>query len=62
MSPRRILVVDDDAKFLRFAAELLTGAGYDVRAASDPGKVVEMTEGFAPNLAPVLLLRKDRPQ
>ena len=43
-------MADDDAKFLRFAADLLTGAGYDVRAVSEPGKVVEMAEGFGPEL------------
>lgn len=47
---KRILVVDDDSKFLRFVTELLTGAGYDVRAASDPGKVQEMAESLAPDL------------
>ncbi len=50
MSLRRILVVDDNSQFLRFATEILTGAGYDVRAASDPGKVVEMAEAFLPEL------------
>ncbi len=43
-------MADDDAKFLRFATELLAGAGYEVRAASDPGKVLEMAEAFAPDL------------
>ena len=50
MDTRRILVADDDEKFLRFVTELLIGAGYDVRAASDPGKVTEMAELFAPDL------------
>src|SRR5258707_4539347 len=44
----RILVVDDESKFLRFLTELLTGAGYDVRAASDPAKVMEMAEFLVP--------------
>jgi DNA-binding response OmpR family regulator len=43
-------VADDDEKFLRFVTEVLTGAGYDVRAASDPGKVNEMAELFAPEV------------
>lgn len=47
---KRILVVDDDSKFLHFVTEVLTGAGYDVRAASDPGKVIEMTEFLEPDL------------
>lgn len=50
MSLCRILVVDDNEKFLRFVTELLTGAGYDVRAASDPGRVAEMAEAFQPEL------------
>lgn len=50
MGLSRILVVDDDSKFLRFLTELLTGAGYDVRAASDPTKVMEMAEFLAPDL------------
>lgn len=35
MKRPRILVVDDDAQFLRFVTELLTGAGYDARCAGD---------------------------
>jgi CheY-like chemotaxis protein len=50
MARFRILVSDDDAKFLRFVTELLTGAGYDVWAASDSMKVVEMAELLSPHL------------
>lgn len=50
MRPHRILVADDDEKFLRFVTDLLTGEGYDVRASSDPGKVIKLAEGFAPEL------------
>ena len=47
---KRILVADDDSKFLHFVTEVLIGAGYDVRAASDPGKVLEMVELLKPDL------------
>jgi CheY-like chemotaxis protein len=47
---KRILAVDDDSKFLHFLTELLTGAGYDVRAASDPAQALEMAEFLAPDL------------
>lgn len=47
---KRILVADDDSKFLHFVTEVLIGAGYDVRAVSDPGRVVEMAEFLAPDL------------
>lgn len=47
---KRIIVADDDSTFLHFVSELLIGAGYDVRAASDPGKVMEMAELLAPDL------------
>jgi CheY-like chemotaxis protein len=46
----RILVADDDSKFLRFVTDLLTGAGYDVWAASDPSRVVEMAGALSPEL------------
>lgn len=46
----RILVVDDDTKFLHFVTELLIGAGYDVRAAADPKQVVDMAEFLVPDL------------
>jgi len=46
----RLLVVDDDPKFLRFVTELLSGAGYDVRSAADPTGVVAMAEALAPDL------------
>jgi len=47
---KRILVADDDSKFLHFVTEVLTGAGYDVRAASDSDKVMEMAEFLEPDL------------
>ena len=50
MASARILVVDDDPKFLHFVSELLIGAGYDVHSAEEPLKVVEMTEALVPNL------------
>ena len=50
MGLKRILVADDDSKFLHFISKVLIGAGYDVRAASDPGKVMEMAEFMKPDL------------
>jgi len=47
---KRILVADDDPKFLHLVSEVLTGAGYDVRTASDPTKVAEMAEQLRPEL------------
>lgn len=43
-------MADDDSKFLHFLTELLIGAGYDVRAASDPVKIMEMVEFMKPDL------------
>lgn len=47
---KRILVADDDSKLLHFVTEVLIGTGYDVRATSDPGKVMEMAEFMKPDL------------
>jgi DNA-binding response OmpR family regulator len=47
----RILVVDDDPRFLRFVTEVLIGAGYDVRGSEDPLTAVDMAQEFKPNLA-----------
>jgi len=46
----RILVVDDDPKFLRLSTELLAGAGYDVHTASDPTQVKELAASLVPDL------------
>lgn len=46
----RILVVDDDAQFLRFVTELLTGAGYDARCAGDAFGALALAGEFAPDL------------
>ncbi len=50
VEPKRILVVDDDPKFLQLVSEVLIGAGYDVRTAEDPTKVNEMAELLRPEL------------
>ncbi len=50
MTSRRLLVVDDDAEFLRFVTELLTGAGYAVRGTSDAFSAVGLAEEFQPDL------------
>lgn len=50
MSRRRLLVVDDDAKFLRFVTELLIGAGYDVRGAGDALSALSLALEFRPEL------------
>ncbi len=50
MAPSRILVVDDDPKFLHFVSELLIGAGYDVHCTGDPLRTVEMAEALRPDL------------
>ena len=47
---KRFLVADDDSKFLQFVTDVLDGAGYDVRAASDPAKVMEMARILQPDL------------
>jgi DNA-binding response OmpR family regulator len=46
----RILVVDDDPKFLHFVSELLIGAGYDVHCTGEPLRTVEMAEALIPDL------------
>lgn len=50
MSQSRILVIDDDRNFLRFTSEVLTGAGYDVRALEEPFSVIALAEDFQPHL------------
>lgn len=50
MAPKKVLVVDDDAKFLRFITEVLIGAGYDVRGIADPLAVIPLAEEFRPDL------------
>lgn len=50
MAQQRILVVDDDQKFLHFITEVLTGAGYDVRAAEGPLTAMMLAEEFQPSL------------
>jgi CheY-like chemotaxis protein len=48
--PKRILVADDDSKFLGIVTEYLAGAGYDVRAETNPANVLEMAAALAPDL------------
>ena len=50
MSAQRILVVDDDSRFLRFVTELLIGAAYDVRGTEDPLIAASLAEEFSPHL------------
>jgi DNA-binding response OmpR family regulator len=50
VSSKRILVVDDDPKFLRFVTELLIGAAYDVRGTADPLVAAGLAEEFNPDL------------
>ena len=50
MESARILIVDDDAKFLHFVSELLIGAGYDVHCTGEPLRAVEMAEALGPDL------------
>ena len=50
MGSARILVVDDDPKFLHFLSELLIGAGYDVHCTGEPLRTVEMAEVLGPDL------------
>jgi DNA-binding response OmpR family regulator len=47
----RILVVDDDPKFLHFVTELLTGAGYEVTSTSRPSEALSLAEKVRPQLA-----------
>ncbi len=47
---KRILVADDDPKFLHLVTEVLVGAGYDVRAASDPLNITGLAEVLLPDL------------
>jgi len=46
----RILIVDDDPKFLHFVSELLIGAGYDVHCTGEPLRAGEMAEALGPDL------------
>jgi len=51
VTAQRILVVDDDRKFLHFVTELLTGAGYEVHSTSDALKAVAMAREVMPSVA-----------
>jgi len=46
----RILIVDDDPKFLHFVSVLLIGAGYDVHCTGEPLRTLEMAEALGPDL------------
>jgi len=50
MASARILIVDDDPKFLHFVSELLIGAGYDVHCTGEPLRTLEMAETLGPDL------------
>lgn len=50
MSQPKILVIDDDTKFLHFITEVLIGAGYDVRGTEQPLSAVGLAEAFKPEL------------
>jgi two-component system, chemotaxis family, chemotaxis protein CheY len=68
ISPRRILVVDDDDDIRRFNAEALTGSGYHVEAAVDGAQGWEalnanhydllITDNNMPNLTGIELIKK----
>jgi CheY-like chemotaxis protein len=47
----RVLVVDDDADGSELLAEILQGAGHDVRAVTDPLAALREIERFAPEVA-----------
>lgn len=50
MPATRILIVDDDPKFLHFVTEVLIGAGYDALGVSEPDKVHETAKAWKPRL------------
>lgn len=57
----RILIVDDDARFLHFVTELLIGAGYDAVGVADPGQAKELAATLKPDLVilDISMPRKD---
>jgi two-component system cell cycle response regulator DivK len=50
MPGERILIVDDNAINLKLARVLLSGEGYDVRAAGDAEEALRILESFAPRV------------
>jgi PAS domain S-box-containing protein len=51
VTPRRILVVDDNEDALMLLAEALQTAGHEVRTAADPAEALASIESFKPELA-----------
>jgi CheY-like chemotaxis protein len=47
---RRVLVVDDNKDGAQLLAELLMGAGLEVRTANDPPRALSLAESFRPEL------------
>jgi two-component system phosphate regulon response regulator OmpR len=50
MSPRRVLVVDDDDGIRDFVRMALSDDGYDVATAADGAEAIETARGFEPHL------------
>lgn len=61
MAQARILVVDDDPKFLHFVTELLIGAGYNAVGTADPGGARDLAATIKPDLIilDIAMPRKD---
>lgn len=50
LHPKRVLVIDDEAKFGRLVAGFLTGRGYQTSVASNTDEALETLEGFGPEI------------
>ncbi len=58
--PRNILVVDDDADFVRAIADLLTSAGYQVSTASDGPSGLHLAKTLQPDLILLDVMMNER--
>lgn len=50
MAEHRVLVVDDDVAFGRLLRRVVTGAGHEVEAVSNPSDILERYDAFKPDI------------
>lgn len=50
MAEHRVLVVDDDVAFGRLLRRVVTGAGHEVEAVSNPSDILQRYDAFKPDI------------